>query len=536
MSFKENLEERNIKEVFANAFSSLTLRCLVIIIVYITAMFGLAFVVSSMVERALSTAFPTVETLDEHAEALAYDQFDELDSVIAEPSQFLVFDGPGGRLYASDAEMATRITAQDLPVINGNEEGRTFYEVLERTDSRGLPLYEIALCSSNADDNAKVVQASCVCEEDGRIVEGDLFAGRDYLTERELSLIRGVYNTQMTIEKHEYRAADGSARTLVLASPIASDASFEAAVNRANALWMPAIPLALVVTALVAAILVYLVRMSMRPLNAAINVRKRAGGLAPAPSDLPLELRPTYESFLDLMGELDEARTAKQRMIADVSHDLKTPLTIIRGYAQAFGDNRVPPEKTAEYLRAIDAKSEVACDLIDALLLYAKMDHPSYRAELERCDLCEALRLIAIDKEADIKQTGCTLMVEIPDEPLFASIDSALLKRAVDNILGNACVHNPAGTTIRVTCIQSRSEAVIFIADNGRGIPEELRATAFEPFVTNNEARSSGKGTGLGLAIAGKCVQTQGGTLSFAEHPAPPYATEVVIKLPLGRG
>lgn len=533
MKDKASVGTYRASTIIAALSSSLTLHCVLIVLVYAALVLGVFSLVNAVAEDRLNTAFPTINSLEEHEDALAYDKFDELKASISSSSELLIFDDDDNRLYASSSEIAQTITAEDLAVINGSDEDRTFYEVLERKDESGSTVYEIALCSWDTMSNALIVQSSCICTEDGEIISGDLFGDRTNLTERELSLIRGIYSIGMTIQKYEYETADGEGRTMVLVAPTFNGSAYDAAVAEAETLRFIAIPAAGILTVVAVLLLVRVIRRAIRPLDDAIDARKSSVTvMTPAPT-LALEFRPTYENFTELMAELDAERDDKQRIIADISHDLKTPLTVIRGYAQAFEDGRVEPGKAEEYLKAIEAKSRTASDLIDTLFEYAKADHPSFEPQLESCDLCEALRLIAIDRQDEIEQAGCVLDVSIPDEPLSVHIDRALFARAVGNLLNNACKHNPSGTRIELACVADGGSAFVAVSDTGTGIPANIRAHIFEPFVTSNEARQSNKGTGIGLSISDKYVRLMGGTLTISDTPRAPFATEIIIELPL---
>ena len=228
-----------------------------------------------------------------------------------------------------------------------------------------------------------------------------------------------------------------------------------------------------------------------------------------------------------------EAEQRKNDLIVYLAHDLKTPLTVIRGYAQAFEDGCVPPEKAGEYLRAMKEKTDEASQLIDSLFLYAKTNHPSYSPQLVRMDVCEAVRRIAVEMLPTIEQRACRLDAAIPDDPIWVRADGSLLARVLGNLINNACVHNPGGVTVRLTCKRTESEAVIAVADDGAGIPESIRDHVFEPFVTSNDARESGKGTGLGLSIAKRFIDLQGGTIAVSARPEEDFETEIVVTLPL---
>lgn len=134
-------------------------------------------------------------------------------------------------------------------------------------------------------------------------------------------------------------------------------------------------------------------------------------------------------------------------------------------------------------------------------------------------------------RQPDIEHAGNELEVDIPEEPFTMQLDWDLMGRAIDNLITNACKHNPSGTHIRVSCTHDASTMGIAVSDTGTGVPDELKETAFEPFVTSNDSRLSGEGTGLGLSIVRSCAIAHGGVARFAETVAP-YTTSIVIEVP----
>lgn len=517
--------------MFSAIRASLTFRCTACLALYAAALILLFSTVNMMTESKLNEAFPTMDVVIKHEDALADDRFDELSRTVPKSCDLLVFSQGGERLYASSAAAAERVTAADLPIISSSSDDHLFYEVLEREDALGQPVYEILLCAHDGNSLAKTVRAWAICTEDGDIVDGTLFPDRASLTERELSLIRGVYGERKTIQKHEYETSGGEGRTVVLISPVVSETTYDAIVAQAKNTWLWAIPVVLIATVAAVAALAFIVRRAVRPLDQAIDARKHPGSAQGEQAPLPIELAPTYDNFIDLMDQLDNAQEEKQRIIADVSHDLKTPLTVISGYTQAFEDGRVPDDKRDEYLHAIHERAQAATQLIEELFTYAKSEHPSFQPVLADCDVHEQLRQLLVRRQPDIEHAGDELEVDIPEEPFTMQLDWDLMGRAVNNLITNACKHNPSGTHIRVSCTHDASTMGIAVSDTGTGIPDELKETAFEPFVTSNDSRSLGEGTGLGLSIVRSCAIAHGGVARFAETAAP-YKTSIVIEIP----
>lgn len=178
------------------------------------------------------------------------------------------------------------------------------------------------------------------------------------------------------------------------------------------------------------------------------------------------------------MDVLDAAREETQVLIADISHDLKTPLAVIGGYARAFEDGHVPEVKRQTYLHAIYEKSQAANDLLDSLLTISRLDHPSLEPDLVTCNLCEQVRLSAIAADAEVSQAKDTLEVDIADVPLWVDLDKVLFARVLGNLISNACRHNKPGTSIIVQCHQSKGHAMVSVLDDGAGFLLQLRDSA----------------------------------------------------------
>ena len=127
----------------------------------------------------------------------------------------------------------------------------------------------------------------------------------------------------------------------------------------------------------------------------------------------------------------------KERMMADISHDLKTPITSIQGYAKALSDGIIPDGDKDKYIKIIYEKSKKLTDLINIFHEYSKLEHPDFNLTLEKVDLSEYLRAYIALKYEDIVESGFNIEVDIPEEEMEMKIDKIQLQRVFDNILGN---------------------------------------------------------------------------------------------------
>ncbi|CAM4466621.1 HAMP domain-containing sensor histidine kinase [Paenibacillus tarimensis] len=216
--------------------------------------------------------------------------------------------------------------------------------------------------------------------------------------------------------------------------------------------------------------------------------------------------------------EKRELEQSRQRMLLDLSHDLKTPITNIQGYAKALQlEMADTPEKRQQYLDIIVSKAGIVTSLIEDMFQLAILDSPDYPYAPEEVDLAELLRQTAIEYYDQFERKGIMLSVNIPESKVVVRMDRKLLYRAVANLLSNALKHNEPGTEAGLVLELTANWASIQVKDNGVKIPDEVKAELFQPFMRGDKVRKSGEGTGLGLAIARRAVERHGGTLNLRE-------------------
>lgn len=203
-------------------------------------------------------------------------------------------------------------------------------------------------------------------------------------------------------------------------------------------------------------------------------------------------------------------------MFMNISHDLKTPITTIQGYALALKEGMVEQEdKKQRYLQTIYDKSVRVTNLINNVFDLAKLENSTPQLQIQNHDLPEFLRKMAAEFYEQIEQKGMVLDFNTTVNKLEIPFDAKEMERVVANLLSNALRYNPPGTTIKMSLFEEEDSAIIEVADNGAGIPDELKNMIFSPFVRGDTSRSSEGGTGLGLAIAKKIVEGHGGRLEL---------------------
>lgn len=292
-----------------------------------------------------------------------------------------------------------------------------------------------------------------------------------------------------------------------------------------------------------------IVRRTLRPLN-------RVAATATSVSELPLDRGevalavrvPDQDTDPDtevgqvgaalnrMLGHVAGALQARQasearvrRFVADASHELRTPLASIRGYAELTrrGGERLPPD-VAHALSRVESEAIRMTGLVEELLLLARLDdgRPTERLPVDLSRL-----LVDALSDAHAAGPGHQWHLDLPDEPVEVCGDQPQLHQVVANLLTNARVHTPVGTTVAVRLALMDTEARLEVTDNGPGIAAELLPEVFERFARGDGSRSRSAGsTGLGLSIVSAVVAAHDGRVDVLSRPG---RTSFTAYLPL---
>lgn len=210
------------------------------------------------------------------------------------------------------------------------------------------------------------------------------------------------------------------------------------------------------------------------------------------------------------MRRLEELR---REFVANVSHELKTPLTSIRGFAETLRAGAVDdPAHRLEFLEAIESDAQRLTALVDDLLDLSAIESGRRKAVLEPVSILDIAREAAARLKPLAERRGVTLRVyDNPELPLVKA-DRGQIGRVLRNLLENAVKFNREGGSAVVRAEADAEEAVILVTDTGSGIPKEDIPRIFERFYRVDKARSSDAGgTGLGLSIVKHIVEGHGG-------------------------
>lgn len=374
-------------------------------------------------------------------------------------------------------------------------------------------------------------------DENHQIISDNWGLGQRTLSEREFAFLSGGGGNKQ-IGKFAYAAENGEQHILIMHTDyMSSEESFRIYQKLQRYEYILLIGLYLAIICLFTIWLNRKIRKPLRLLNSAIITLMQEEDGGDIAYKGPVEFVQICEDFNSMRNQLNESEkqrkhleAEKQKMVADISHDLKTPITVIQGYSKAIYDGVVPENKINSYLRTIYKKSCILNGLIETFFEYSKRQHPQYKLELERIDISEFSREYFAGKYDEFEIHGYKLSMEIPEESIYCMIDTKEMTRVYDNLISNYFKYNEPGTTLYYGLI-SDEKICIRIADDGVGIPKESRGSIFQPFIMGSTTRSGGQGSGLGLAIVERIIQAHGGIIRLMEEVKEPYHTEFVIEL-----
>jgi signal transduction histidine kinase len=207
----------------------------------------------------------------------------------------------------------------------------------------------------------------------------------------------------------------------------------------------------------------------------------------------------------------------RRRLILDISHDLKNPMSSIQGYAELLmKKSDLTVHERNEHLEVILNNNKRANRLLTELFELSQMDSPEFSLKLERTDICEYIRQICDELVPQLEREGFEYEFDIMEESVFVMLDNNRFGRIIQNLAHNAVRYNPPGTLVTVSLTIQDSLVVIDISDNGIGIPAHLVDHIFKPFVRVDDSRHSKTGgSGLGLSIAKRIAEAHGGDLTI---------------------
>ena len=289
---------------------------------------------------------------------------------------------------------------------------------------------------------------------------------------------------------------------------------------------------ALAVTALVlggvaVGVAILVLRRLAAPVGALIEGAHRieAGDLsARVPVRGPADLRSLARAMNEMSGRLEAEETRRRSVLADIAHELRTPLSIIRGQAEAIADGIYPAD--TEHMAPIVSATESLEMLVDDLGALTLAESGALRLHREPIDVAVLVNETLQAFGAEAGTAGVELREHVDDNLPAMDADPGRIRGVLGNLVRNALAHARAGGTIQVDGVASGGWVVLTVRDDGTGIPDELLPRVFDRFVKG----PSSSGSGLGLSIVRDVVEAHGGSVSATSREA--EGTAITLRLP----
>lgn len=209
----------------------------------------------------------------------------------------------------------------------------------------------------------------------------------------------------------------------------------------------------------------------------------------------------------------------RQEFVANVSHELKTPITSLKGYVETLREGDVDAETRERFLEVIARQTERMNAIIDDLLQLSRLEHGGKKFERKRQPLLPVVREAVQSCKKQAEKKDIVLRIVQQDE-VSANVNAQLLRQAILNLLDNAIKYSPAGKTVRIFLRRNAGQVEIGVQDEGIGIEKKYHARLFERFYRVDKARSREMGgTGLGLSIVKHIVLLHGGRVTVESEP-----------------
>jgi signal transduction histidine kinase len=239
------------------------------------------------------------------------------------------------------------------------------------------------------------------------------------------------------------------------------------------------------------------------------------------------------ESAAEIARAHEAATRAKDEFLATLGHELRSPMTAIRGWIQLLKEGALDPEEAATALSMIDSSTRVQARIIEDLMDVSRIMAGKVMIEPSRIELAPVVENVVATFRPAAALQGITLTAALPAEPLFVWADETRLQQIGWNLISNAIKFTPRGGSVHVSLARDDDAALFRVRDTGQGISPDLLPHVFERYrQEEGNTKKSHQGLGLGLAIVRHLVESHGGTIqAFSEGKG--TGAELAVTLPL---
>ena len=238
------------------------------------------------------------------------------------------------------------------------------------------------------------------------------------------------------------------------------------------------------------------------------------------------EVQSTFRNFNAMVRELKSISTLSSDFIANVSHEFKTPLSVIEGYAMLLQDDRLTAQEREDYLNKILVNTRRLNTLVGNILMLSKMETKPLPEQYTRFRLDEQLRQVVAQLEPQWSAKGISFRVRLDEVELLGW--EQVLPYVWSNLISNAIKFSPSGSVIALTLLEQRECAVVTVSDRGCGMEPDVQERIFEKFYQGDTSHKA-EGNGLGLALVRQIVELSQGVVEVESQPGKGSTFRVIL-------
>lgn len=237
--------------------------------------------------------------------------------------------------------------------------------------------------------------------------------------------------------------------------------------------------------------------------------------------ELLVQVNALLEHQRELEKERKKQEDSNRKMLANISHDLKTPLTVILGYSEMIRNQEgISLDSIQQKVEKIYRKTTDVLEMINIFFDLVKIESGELALEMQALDLCEIARNEILNYYDMLQEGGFQVEIDIPEDEIPVDADKQAVKRILANLIQNAIKYGADGRYLRLGITQRGDDVLIQVEDRGKGIIEDSQDKIFERLVTLEDSRNKKyQGSGLGLTITKRLVEAMGGSIRVKSMP-----------------
>lgn len=240
------------------------------------------------------------------------------------------------------------------------------------------------------------------------------------------------------------------------------------------------------------------------------------------------EIDALFCDFNSMVRDLDSTEVLKSSFISNISHELKTPISVIHNYTTLISEDNITEDEKKEYIQKIQTTSEELSTLISNILQISKLDNHQLETVITNFNISETLIRCILGFELNLDQKNINLDLDIPDELNIRS-DKGLMKIVINNVLSNAIKFVPMNGNIQISLSQVGNKTVLTVSDDGCGMDEDTKKHIFDKFYQGDSSHKT-KGNGLGLSMVKQIITLLNGSIDVKSSPN--MGSTFIISLP----